>query len=311
MRIRHYQPGDEETQAAIYNAAAGALPAFKPATAEEVARRYRTTDPDPASKLYAEEGGRVVGYAVFNPNGRVSYPWCLPEAQGHREPLLEALLSEMRRRGVTEAWAAYRADWGPVLAFLQEHGFARAREMANYVAEVGQLPRAPVPPGQFIARLEQHELPQVLALGRGVFPGDHDEPLKRFFWENPLLDPGDFFALKRADGTIRGAALVVGNRGYADPTKIDAAMPCFRLGALGTERERHKRINGMVSCVFDDEEAGEVLLAEAAARLEKAGLAHAAAQAPSDVPGLCPFYDRFFRRQGSFPILIRRLDASR
>src|SRR5207249_3763166 len=57
MPIRHYQPGDETAQAAIYNRAAGALPAFKPATPEEVARRYRSSDPDPTTKFYAVADG--------------------------------------------------------------------------------------------------------------------------------------------------------------------------------------------------------------------------------------------------------------
>jgi hypothetical protein len=36
MFIRHYQPGYEESQARTFNAAAGALPAFKPASSGEV-----------------------------------------------------------------------------------------------------------------------------------------------------------------------------------------------------------------------------------------------------------------------------------
>ena len=52
----------------------------------------------------------LVGYALFNPNGRVSYPWCLP---GHDEaggPLLDAMLTAMRRRGFQAAWTTYRRD---------------------------------------------------------------------------------------------------------------------------------------------------------------------------------------------------------
>ena len=103
--------------------------------------------------------------------------------------------------------------------------------------------------------------------------------------------------------------MLIGNRGFADPTKLDSAMPCFRLGALGTERERHKRVNGMFSCVFEAESAGEILLAEGARRLRQAGLTHMAAQAASDAPEICAFYDRYFDRQGEFPILSRPLGA--
>ena len=80
-------------------------------------------------------------------------------------------------------------------------------------------------------------------------------------------------------------------------------MPCFRLGAFGTELQRHKRVNGLFACVFASEPAAESLLAEAVRRLETSGLTHLAAQAPSDQPALVAFYDRYLRRQGSFPIL--------
>ena len=88
-------------------------------------------------------------------------------------------------------------------------------------------------------------------------------------------------------------------------TKIDPAMPCFRLGALGTELQRHKRVNGLFPCIFATEPAGEILLGEAVRRLESAGLTYIAAQTPSNEPGLVAFYDRYLRRQGSFPILGR------
>ena len=42
----------------------------------------------------------------------------------------------MKERGIPEAWAAYRADWSPVLDFLRGHGFIDKRKMINYVAEV-------------------------------------------------------------------------------------------------------------------------------------------------------------------------------
>ncbi len=70
--------------------------------------------------------------------------------------------------------------------------------------------------------------------------------------------------VKNSDnGEILGVSLLVVNDQFADPTKIDAAMPCFRLGAFGTERERHKRVNGLFSCVFVDETEGERLLSAA------------------------------------------------
>ncbi len=312
MPIRSYQPGDEVAQVRIYNVAAAALPAFKPASVDEVARRYQTVDPEPASKLYAVEGGEVVGYAVVNPNGRISYPWCLPGAETQRQPLLEALLAAMRQRGQAEAWAAYRGDWITVLSFFETHGFAPARTMINYVAELASLPLRPVPAGQVIRALERRDLPQLVALGRGLFDAADAGALDAFFWSNPFFDGSSLIALTPESDTSRllGAALVIDNPGYADPTKIDPAMPCFRLGALGTEDQRHKRVSGLFSGAFADEPAGEVLLGEAVRRLEQAGLEHLAAQAPSDQGDLVVFYNRYLKPQGSFPILKRALGAS-
>jgi hypothetical protein len=309
MSIRPYQPGDETAQVRIYNTEAAALPGFKPASVDEVARRYRTVDPEPDAKWYAVADGEVVGYAVFNPNGRISYPWCLPEAGALRAPLLEAIQAAMRQRGHAEAWAAYRGDWEPVLAFFRAQGLMPTRSMINHVAELAALPQAPVPSGQVIRALERSDLPQLLSLGQGVFAGADVAALETFFWKNPFFDATSLYALTPASdpSSLLGAALLITSSAYADPTKIDAAMPCFRLGAFGTELQRHKRVNGLFSCVFATEPAAEILLAEAVRRLESAGLTHLAAQVSSNQPGLAAFYDRYLRRQGSFPILSRSL----
>ena len=110
--------------------------------------------------------------------------------------------------------------------------------------------------------------------------------------------------------TSKGVSLLVLDDRFADPTKIDSSMPCFRLGAFGTEGQRHKRVNGLYSCVFADQHDGDLLLAASlAADSANSTLNHIAAQAPSDAPTLCAWYDRFFTRQGSFPILSRLLSS--
>jgi len=311
MEIRNYRPGDEEVQARIYNTAAGPLPAFKPATTLEVARRYPPGDPDAGSRFYALDGpdGAVVGYALFNPSGRVSYPWCLPGAEGARGLLLDAVLTALGDRGIAEATAAYRSDWSPVLDFFDGRGFRPARDMVNFLAEIADLPGTPVPKGVGFGPVGRDDLPRIVALGRSLIDGDDFGRLAASLWDNPWYGSESLFAL-RADGgrgPVAGAAVAVTRDGYADPARLDAAMPCFRLGAFGTERERHKRINGMVSFLFDDEATGEALLAEAARRLAAAGLVHAAAQAPTDRGDLIAFYERHFRRQGAFPILSLHL----
>ena len=59
-------------------------------------------------RFYAEAGNRVVGYSSFHPNGRVSYPWCLPDHEPAAEPLLDRVLDAMRSRRMPRAFAASR-----------------------------------------------------------------------------------------------------------------------------------------------------------------------------------------------------------
>jgi hypothetical protein len=311
MPIRSYQTGDEHAQSEIYNTVADSLPGFKPSTAAEIARRYQGTDSDSGSRYFAVDDGKVVGYAVGGPNGRISAPWCLPGAEPYRDLLLQAVLNDMRNRGLTEVWAAYRGDWSPVLDLLRENGFRDKRTLINYVAELSQLP-APerLPANRVIEPLKREDLPQLIALEPGLFADVDGQDLERFYWSNPFYRfPESLYALKDGESNkILGAFLLVVSDGFADPTKIDAAMPCFRLGAFGTERQRHKRVTGLFSCVLADPSDGEVLLSRALALLAgQSSLTHIAAQAPSDVVSLCGWYDLFFQRQGSFPILSRRL----
>jgi hypothetical protein len=314
MPIRSYQPGDEQAQASIYNATASVLPGFKPAKVDEIIRRYQAADFDPESRFYAVENGEVVGYAVFGENGRISYPWCLPEAEHWREPLLDAMLGEMKKRRLGEAWAAYRADWVSALRFLEGRGFVEKRVMINYVAELSALPRrSREPANRRLDHLKREELPGLLALAARLFSAADTQAIGDFFWNNPFYPFSDnLYALKDAtSGEILGACVLVIHDRFADPTKIDAAMPCFRLGAFGTEAERHKRVNGLFSCVFADEAEGELMmmLDSIWSRADNAGLKHIAAQAPSDAPAVCALYDLYFQRQGAFPILAKRLSS--
>jgi hypothetical protein len=313
MQIRSYQPGDELAQAQIYNAAAGSLPGFKPGKPEEITRRIQAGDSDPQAMFYATMSGQIVGYAVFSSIGRISVPWCLPGTEDVREPLLETVVTDMKTRGLPEAWAAYRADWSPVLDFLRRHDFIQNRSMINYVAETALLPVLDrLPSNRLITQLKKSELPDLAALTPVLFDERDVPTLEQFFWENPFYSFGDhLIALKEAEsGKVRGVSLLVLDNRFADPTRIDSSMPCFRLGAFGTERQRHKRVNGLFSCVFVDEHDGDLLLAASLAAVsDRSTLARLAAQAPSDAPSLCAWYDRLFERQGSFPILSRDLAA--
>jgi hypothetical protein len=313
MLIRSYQPGDEHAQARIYNAAAGSLSGFKPASTEEISRRYSAGGSDPEARYYAVKNGKVVGYAVFDSNGRVSYPWCLPEARELQEPLLETVLDQMQRRGLPEAWTAYRADWSNVIDFLRQHNFTEKRLMINYITEISRLPaREQLASSRTIEPLKHDDLSRLIALAPAIFCGSDVQALEQYFWRNAFYTfPGSLFGLREASsGELLGAYLLVADQRFADPTKLDAAMPCFRLGTFGTERERHKRVNGLFSCVFAGESEGELLLSKPAlSQAGGTGLTHLAAQAPSDAPAICALYDVFFERQGSFPILAQPLNS--
>jgi hypothetical protein len=115
----------------------------------------------------------------------------------------------------------------------------------------------------------------------------------------------------RTDGQPTSLGVLIENAEYADPYKVDTSMPCFRLGAFGTEGLHVKRINGMFSFLAradrDANMHGLELLGYAASRLDASDLATMAAQAPSDQQHLFRFYQQYFRRQGSFPIYERAL----
>ena len=269
MLIRSYQPGDEHAQARIYNEATASLPGFKPASAQEIARRDQAADFDPSTRFFAEHNDEVVGYAGFGSNGRVNCPWCLLGGETSRELLIEAVLAEMSSRGLLEAWAAYRADWLPALQVLDEHGFRQKRSMINYVAEVPSLRASRRLSGDdVIEPFGRRDVPLLIALLPELFAGSTVSALEQFFWHNPFYDfGGSLWVLRdRTRRALRGVYSLVVDDSFADPTKIDPAMPCFRLGAFGTERERHKRVNGLFSCVFADDGDADALLASARSR---------------------------------------------
>src|SRR5207253_10788155 len=104
--------------------------------------------------------------------------------------------------------------------------------------------------------------------------------------------------------------IVVADPTYADPNQVDAAMPCFRLGAFGTEGMTTKRINGVFSVLAESADINRLgldLLNHATELLQQVDLESFAAQVPSDPPHLLRFYQHHFRRQGSFPVLERAL----
>ncbi len=307
MTIRTFQPGDETTQAEIYNEAAADLPKFKPATLPEIQRRTRARDFDPAMRFFAEEGGKAVAYAVYNPNGRVSYPWCRKGHEAQAEPLFRHVLDQMRKRGSRLAFAAYRADWPAVCEFFTKHGFNKAREMVSFVTGVIDLPTVPARPSSVITPLRQEDVPALIQMVPGALRTRNPAELERHLFRNPYFGAEALYVLRGRDGAPSAVAVLIEDPTYADPRVLDADMPCFRLGAFGTEGMQAKRVRGLFSFLTppgpNANALGLDLLAHAAKRLEGSDdMDTLAAQAPSDVPHLLRFYQMNFRRQGSFPV---------
>ena len=307
MTIRTYTAGDDAAQVSIYNEAAADLPKFKAVTLDELRRRLRGPDFDPTTRFFALEGGRPVGYASFHLNGRVSFPWCRKGREQYAEPLLEAVLQAMRARGLPAAFAAYRIDWPVQRDFFLAHGFTLAREMVNFVMELVDMPTPSARPTVVIEPMTAADAPAVLALAPKEFHTRDAAALERHLLHNPYFPAEAVQVLRRrSKGEPIGVSILVENPAYADPHQTDALAPCFRLGAVGTEGEQTKRVNGLFSFAAADGPTltpiGLDLLGQATMRLHDTDVSTLAAQVASDAPHLLRFYQQYFRRQGSFPI---------
>jgi hypothetical protein len=313
VKIRTFQPGDEGPQAAIYNEAAGPLPRFKPATEEEVRRRCRAHDFDPQSRVYGEVDGQAAAYATFHVNGRVSYPWCRAGAESAAEPLFQAVLSAMAKRGIRQAFAAYRGDWHEQLEFFLAHGFHQSREMVNFIADRKDLSARMRPKTMPVDKVHRRDLGSLAGMAARVRRNLSVEELECSWFQNPYFSSDALFAARGSEnGEPAAVGIFIANSAYTNAGVVDANMPCFRLGAFGTEGMQVKRIDGLFSFMASDRSDAEPVALDLlrhglSVQKEETGGEMVAAQAPSDVPYLMQFYQRHFRRQGSFPILERDL----
>jgi L-amino acid N-acyltransferase YncA len=313
MNIRTYHPGDEVAQAGIFNDAAAALPKFKAATSDEVKRRFQARDFDPTTKFYAEDGGKVIGYCTYNANnGRVGYPWMLKGQEAHAEALFQAMLADMKKRGRKTAFAAYRSDWTPITQFFQAHDFRLVREMVNFVIDIVEMPTPAARPSLPFSPLKREDVPAIRDLAPEALRVGTAAELEKHLFDNPHFSSDALFVLRsRTGGTPAAVGILIDNAAYADPKQVDSGMPCFRLGAFGTEGMDCKRVNGLFSFLCrpgrDVSSMALDLMGHAAFRLEETSTAWLGAQVPSDVPHLLRFYQQHFRRQGSFPMFERSL----
>jgi hypothetical protein len=312
--IRPYQAGDEVAQATIYNEATAGFPRYKPASADEVLRRCRERGFDPHSRTSAEENGEVVGYITFHANGRIGHPWCRAGHEDAAKPLLQHAMQAMKSRGIATAFAAYRADWDVTKKFFHSHGFETTREMVNFILDQADMPTRPGRRLNPLTPLKREDIPALWEMGAGVIRSKSPQELERHLFHNAFFPPDAVFVLRnRADSEPLAVGILVSNLTYADPSAVDANMPCFRLGAFGTEGMSVKRINGLFSFLApsgrDVSPLALDMIGHASFQVEEAGGGNTslAAQVPSDAVHLMRFYKSFFQPQGSFPIFERAL----
>jgi hypothetical protein len=183
--------------------------------------------------------------------------------------------------------------------------------MVNFVLDLVDMPTPAARTGNPYSRLRPEDLPALVKLAPEALRTISMAELERHFFHNPHFPPEALFVLRsRGDGLPEAVGLVITNNTYANAKQLDAAMPCFRLGAFGTEGMQVKRVNGLFSFLARSQEAsrlGLALMGHAAFMLQESDVAAFAAQVPSDAPSLLRFYQSHFRRQGGFPVLERVL----
>jgi hypothetical protein len=215
----------------------------------------------------------------------------------------------MKARGMTRAFAAYRGDWPTVRDFFLSHGFSQPREMLNFVLDLRDMPTPAAVLGNSCTPFAAADVPHVLKMAPDVFHVSAAE-LEKSLLHNAHFGPNSLFVLRK-EGKPSAVGIGIANGGYANPHQLDADMPCFRLGAFGTEGLTTKRVNGLFSFVTSDprdvSRVGLDLLGHAAYGLSDTNVETFAAQVASDVPHLVRFYQQVFRKQGSFPIFEKVL----
>jgi hypothetical protein len=311
MNIRSYQTGDDVAQVSIYNDAASRLPKFKPATIDELRRRMRG-ETDATTRIFAEVDARPVGYLTYHSNGRIGYPWCRAGHEVYGVALLNHALDAMKALGLKSAFAAYRGDWQPVREFFLGQQFTQTREILNFGVDLVEMPTPAARGGAGIDELKKSDLPRVLEMGKGILRVHTVEALEQEFFNNPHYPPHSLFALRsNADKQVLAVGILIADEAYANPKQVDSAMPCFRLGAFGSETMNTKRINGLFSFIAapgrDVTHYGLDLLSYATNRTQQTEIETFVAQVPSDAEHLVRFYKSQFRRQGAFPLFEKNL----
>lgn len=311
MLIRNFVPGDAEHWVEIHNLGVAPLADHRPLTLDEARRRSAGAGFDPGTHFFAEEENQVVGHASFDPlGGQVTYPWCKPGHERLANPLFTSVLRTMAQRKIARAVAAYPAAWTEIWEFFEDHNFAKIRDVINYSQSIGDLPTMFQRPGLNVTPLQPGDLPEIERLAPGVLRLEGDR-LADYFLRNPRFPADALFVLRRKEGGVKGVGLMIDDAsldpvGLTDPMAAD-----FRFGSFGTEGCHGEGVNGLFSFIAapgkDAEIVGQDLLWYATSRAATNSFEELAAQAPGDMPHFCAFYNRYFRKQGSFPVYGREI----
>lgn len=311
MIIRTCHQVDVEHEAAVYNAAAARLPGFRPVSADEV-RRGANGRLDPGTRFYAEDAGKVVGYATFDPAGRVQYPWCLPGYERLSHMLLVAVLRDLAGRQVQSASVTCRADWADQVEFFEDHGFEKVRDMVTFTQSLSELPTMFQRPGLNVTLVRPDDIPAIEAMCPSLLRL-RGKPLADYLLRNPSFPADAVYVLRKKDGTPHGVGVLIDNEAYAGVESLDPKAPNYWFGAFGTEGLPAKRVNGLFSVLAapgkDAELIGQDLLWYGTSRMQSNTFDWLAAQVPSDAPHLLTFYQRYFQKRGTFPVFERVVGA--
>ena len=196
------------------------FPSSRRPPSRKSSRRTQAADFDPSSRFYAEENGKVVGYATLAANGRVSYPWCLKGQEAAAEPLFQAVLNGLKQRGVTSAFAAYRGDWPVTKDFFQTRGFRLVREMVNFIIDIVEMPTPAARPSLPFSPLRREDVPTLFELT----PEALRVRTRRRVGETPVREPvlQARFAVRAARPNRRRAR---GNRHLARQPRLRRPAP--------------------------------------------------------------------------------------
>ncbi len=185
--------------------------------------------------------------------------------------------------------------------------------MVNYLLKFENMPTPSSKLGNTVTAATDDDFEGIFALDPSVFRVPDAKSLRDALWYNPYIDRQSVFVLRnRGDGTPIAAGVFIIDPTYADPSVIDADMPCFRLGAFGTEGMTAKRVKGLFSFVAKPERnlfsIGMDMLGHAANLLrDEDEILCYTAQVASDAGALHSFYQRVFEKQGAFPVYERTL----